>query len=348
MNQLEQPKVNSPSNANHQSSSRLRRPSWLVGTNTTQTSKENANRASRIELAAGQRAQRPQYSLASPFVSHTHTLSYVEPGYYDLNPGYQEVQQTPLWGLAKPLPRVLRPGMRGQQEGTRRCKPDVVKNKQAEVEEPGSSEAIPQVGMIKDQRNDAGKPGMMNEGANTGYRGYRDQDPAKTKSHPVVPRSRSDIVTPSEEKADPMDMWKQDLAPINPTNPFKTCADGDIGEMRAQRLSNIPEPCSGDESGDVRQCSAAHNASNEMSDEVDLENGDAVYWPTEEVEDETRCAVIERDAHNSWSAARAKFREPLAECLAVSSGATLLQLQLIRIYRQWWLCLSVFALVFLL
>lgn len=37
---------------------------------------------------------------------------YVDPGYADLNPAYdQPVNTRPVWGLAKPLPRVIRPGM---------------------------------------------------------------------------------------------------------------------------------------------------------------------------------------------------------------------------------------------
>jgi aquaglyceroporin related protein len=38
---------------------------------------------------------------------------YVDPGYAELNPAYDQPANTrPVWGLAKPLPRVIRPGMR--------------------------------------------------------------------------------------------------------------------------------------------------------------------------------------------------------------------------------------------
>lgn len=37
---------------------------------------------------------------------------YVDPGYSDLNPAYEQAPNVrPVWGLAKPLPRVVRPGM---------------------------------------------------------------------------------------------------------------------------------------------------------------------------------------------------------------------------------------------
>jgi aquaglyceroporin related protein len=42
----------------------------------------------------------------------TANQSYVDPGYTQLNPAYEQPSNIrPVWGLAKPLPRVLRPGM---------------------------------------------------------------------------------------------------------------------------------------------------------------------------------------------------------------------------------------------
>jgi aquaglyceroporin related protein len=317
---MNQPGQHTPSNASSRSSSRPGLPHGLIGTSNVRATIRNSNRAPKYESASNQQAQRPQYSLARPFVSHTHVPSYVQPGYHELNPGYQEIQQAPLWGLAKPLPRVLRPGMRRQQEGAHGSrKPDVVENQQAEVEEPGSSEAIPQVGMINDQRNDAGKSSTRNGGVSSGERGYGNQDPAKMIRHPVAPRSRSDIVTPCEEKGNPMDVWKQNLTPDETPNPFVGYDDGDIGHARAQRLSNIYEFSSNEEFGGIHSRPAAHYALTEKSDEVDLENGDAVDWPVEKVDDEDHRTLAERDAYNRWSATRARFREPLAECLAVSS-----------------------------
>ncbi|KAI5269851.1 aquaporin-like protein [Aureobasidium subglaciale] len=55
------------------------------------------------------------FSLAGPqdivAVAHQHT-PYVDPGYAQLNPAYtQPMHARPVWSLAKPLPRVVRPGM---------------------------------------------------------------------------------------------------------------------------------------------------------------------------------------------------------------------------------------------
>ena len=53
-------------------------------------------------------------SIAGPLGIDTVAANqpYVDPGYAQLNPAYdQPVNIRPVWGLAKPLPRVLRPGM---------------------------------------------------------------------------------------------------------------------------------------------------------------------------------------------------------------------------------------------
>jgi aquaglyceroporin related protein len=89
--------------------------------------------------------------ISTPY--HAHGASYVDPKYYELNPTYQKLGNSPIWGLAKPLPRVVRPGMRrGPPDGQ-----GVFEDKSAEREEPGGAEGIPQVGMINDQRHEAGK-----------------------------------------------------------------------------------------------------------------------------------------------------------------------------------------------
>lgn len=59
-------------------------------------------------------AQSANFTLAGPQVIDTLAANqpYVDPGYADLNPAYDQPANTrPVWGLAKPLPRVIRPGM---------------------------------------------------------------------------------------------------------------------------------------------------------------------------------------------------------------------------------------------
>ena len=68
--------------------------------------------------------------------------------------------------------------------------------------------------------------------------------------------------------------------------------------------------------------------------EVDLEAGGKVdEWALEEEEAE-KYAQEAYDDYNLWSSIRAQFREPLAECLAVSSSSDIIYPQLMP-FRQW-------------
>lgn len=57
----------------------------------------------------------PDFSLANP-TSNKHPIPqnqlYEDPEYRMYNPRYGKVDNHPLWSLAQPLPRVIRPGMR--------------------------------------------------------------------------------------------------------------------------------------------------------------------------------------------------------------------------------------------
>ncbi|KAJ5489786.1 Glycerol uptake facilitator protein [Penicillium diatomitis] len=60
----------------------------------------------------------PSYSLAGPGSTYYQPAPdkvYVDPEYQDYNPRYGCNNEAPVWGLAKPLPRVVRPGMRRDQ-----------------------------------------------------------------------------------------------------------------------------------------------------------------------------------------------------------------------------------------
>ncbi|KAE8375722.1 aquaporin-like protein [Aspergillus bertholletiae] len=50
-------------------------------------------------------------SLAGPQTADPSSV-YVHPEYRGMNPDYGKANEKPVWGLAKPLPRVVRPGMR--------------------------------------------------------------------------------------------------------------------------------------------------------------------------------------------------------------------------------------------
>lgn len=81
----------------------------------------------------------PSHSLAGSTVPDAHQQGsvYIDPEYQRMNPRYGESNEKPVWGLAKPLPRVVRPGMRrgGSKEP-----------KAYGAEAPGESQPAPELG----------------------------------------------------------------------------------------------------------------------------------------------------------------------------------------------------------
>ncbi|KFZ25475.1 hypothetical protein V502_00046, partial [Pseudogymnoascus sp. VKM F-4520 (FW-2644)] len=149
-----------------------------------------------------------QFSLAGSLAQQPHAPSYIDPKYYELNPGYQKLRNTPVWGLAKPLPRVVRPGMKRKLQNGQQ----VVEVEGAEMPEPGSAHAIPQTGMIDDQRQDVGKE-RIGGSKDVEARGYGHQGGGRRRSERMVQRvgSYNDVVdqnwTPSVERDNPMEDW---------------------------------------------------------------------------------------------------------------------------------------------
>ncbi|KFZ22974.1 hypothetical protein V502_02546, partial [Pseudogymnoascus sp. VKM F-4520 (FW-2644)] len=149
-----------------------------------------------------------QFSLAGSLAQQPHAPSYIDPKYYELNPGYQKLRNKPVWGLAKPLPRVVRPGMKRKLQNGQQ----VVEDEGAERPEPGSAHAIPQVGMIDDQRQSVGKERFDGD-KDVGDRGYGHQVGGRIRSERTMQRvgSYNDVVdqnwTPSVERDNPMEDW---------------------------------------------------------------------------------------------------------------------------------------------
>lgn len=55
----------------------------------------------------------PDYSLAGPYNNESASGNvYVSPQYRKFNPQYGKQQDEPVWSLAQPFPRVVRPGMK--------------------------------------------------------------------------------------------------------------------------------------------------------------------------------------------------------------------------------------------
>jgi aquaglyceroporin related protein len=233
-----------------------------------------------------------------------------------LNPAYQKHENAPLWGLAKPLPRVVRPGMkRGATD-----EQGVVEDKGAERHEPGSSEVIPQIGMIGDQRQDAGKD-AVGERRDVEDRGYG-HDAGRRQSQHTAPVQRigseNSVLdrygTPKDERSNPMEEWRSRGPSYRRSHgdPFDD-QNADLGDRRLSSVQEVPSSLSTVSTiGDVN--------------EIDLEAGEYTGdWPLEK-EDAAQYSQDAADEHNLWCSIRAKFREPLAECLAVSHSFAVIYL----------------------
>lgn len=201
----------------------------------------------------------------------------------------------------------------------------VVENKDAEVAEPGSAEAIPQVGMINEQRQKAGKERVSNREKNTEERGYGNQKAERRRDDTIAKmRSGSSAghdTTPMDERGNPMEEWlaKQ---PSKSPNPFDD-RNGDKTEPGMRRLTSVQESPS-------RAVSTLTTVSRDFAEgagdqDVDLEAGDRYddEWSLEK-EEAQQYEQEEWEMHNGWASFRARFREPLAECLAVSCSYRLM------------------------
>ncbi|GAD93768.1 aquaporin, putative [Paecilomyces variotii No. 5] len=109
----------------------------------SKTNTEPASMYKTDPLSAGKaptsrsKRRQPDYSLAGPPANSPSSGVYVDPMYRKLNPSYGKEEQEPIWGLAKPFPRVVRSGMR-QDDGKEVYEPP----------EKGEAEAVPQLDNI--------------------------------------------------------------------------------------------------------------------------------------------------------------------------------------------------------
>ncbi|KAE8153812.1 aquaporin-like protein [Aspergillus avenaceus] len=90
-------------------------------------------------------SHQPTHSLAGPPEQDSNSV-YVHPDYHKMNPEYGKDEEKPLWGLAKPLPRVVRPGMRRHDGGgvTSAYSPG----------QKGESEPVPELGVTPSRGGD--------------------------------------------------------------------------------------------------------------------------------------------------------------------------------------------------
>ena len=242
-------------------------------------------------------AQSNNFTLAGPAQVEAVAANqpYVDPGYTELNPAYDQPMNTrPVWGLAKPLPRVIRPGMVPTRSELKVQIPDAEQQRQdaANVDlEQGRVEATlnlnklsPQLQLARQQREN-----RLVETLNRPY----------TLS-PTSPLVRQHSTNQAHSPRPPS---------IN-SQVIEEEGEEDNGGRR-QRPSDLePVPEQAFPEWD------ATSAITEKEEEGDLD-GDWIgeNIPLNAYDPETDEI---HNLHTHWSVIRLRFREPLAELLAVS------------------------------
>ncbi|KAF8859882.1 aquaporin [Acephala macrosclerotiorum] len=236
-------------------------------------------------------AQSANFTLAGPQVIDTLAANqpYVDPGYADLNPAYDQPANTrPVWGLAKPLPRVIRPGM-----------------------VPSRSELKLQIPDMDQQRQDAQNARQQRENRMLQRVGTGLSPASPSNQRPSSLFSPSSQAIEEEEEQDLTETKHSELAPVpeQPT-PGPTRPGSPVQQQPGQQLTHdtwLPEDAS------------SIMTAKEQDDALD---GDWIgeEFPLKAYDPETDEI---HNLHTHWSVIRLRFREPLAELLAVTVQLTL-------------------------
>ncbi|KAI9834835.1 MAG: hypothetical protein M1819_002743 [Sarea resinae] len=215
---------------------------------------------------------------------------YVDPGYTDLNPAYEQpLNVRPVWGLAKPLPRVVRPGMVPSASELDLSKPaggandKVAAGDKTDIDlEKGKVQPTLKLGKISSKLDTA----------------------RERRENRVLQRygSRTSAFPPFNRDARPVDT---SLAPHEEVMEEEEWDEEDQGSERPEDHEAETSTSPYRLPDDAASISTAREEDDEewMADTTPLKP----YGPEDEV----------HNLHTHWSVVRAKFREPFAEFLAV-------------------------------
>ncbi|TVY44851.1 putative membrane protein [Lachnellula subtilissima] len=217
---------------------------------------------------------------------------YVDPGYVELNPAYENpTNARPVWGLAKPLPRVLRPGMVPERS-----------ERTTDAGEPGSQKPAAPTDVDLEQGI---QPTLRLHKISTqldDVRRQREANLVRQYSHTTSMRTRSQSTVPFPDLAEIDNEENLDASkPLDSNRLAEEHSNSLHSEARADwdnASAETETPEIGDLDGDW------------IGDEIPL----AAYKPQDEEV---------HNLHTHWSVIRVRFREPLAELLAVTVQLTL-------------------------
>lgn len=244
-------------------------------------------------------AQSANFSLGGPAAVDTIAANqpYVDPGYSSLNPAYdQPVNTRPVWGLAKPLPRVIRPGMVPTRSELKA--PDNQRQDEPNLDlEQGRVEPTLRVDKISSQlqtTRQARENRLVQQITRTGA-------PSLPNIPSVVGKKTSNIgpLSPQSEAIEE----EEDLGLAHPSLPPQP-SQPSAAQVQPDASHWYPDDAS--------------IAATEHEQDGDLD-GD---WIHDEIPLKAYDQAEDDEIHNlhtHWSVIRLRFREPLAELLAVSS-----------------------------
>ncbi|KAK7525580.1 putative MIP transporter [Phyllosticta citriasiana] len=234
---------------------------------------------------------------------------YVEPGYADLNPAYEQpINSRPVWGLAKPLPRVVRPSM-VPQEDEQVPSAGATAGNQASSDsdlEKGQVEPTFNMGKLSNQLRGARERRESNFLQRWGSRNSA-TDRIGSISAAISPGERPGRLTFSRPGGD-ID-WDKRHSSYSP-------------RLHIPLNAACSPSHTGHQTYDTEEGQLPDNASTTTT-EHDLHDDDK-DWLEEELE--LWPYVPEDEIHNNhthWSVIRTRFREPFAEFLAVVVQLTL-------------------------
>ena len=281
-----------------------------VGTITGRPRRSTFNRRPSIAVAAistGRDLQESQsvtnFSVAgaSPIDIVAAHQAYVDPHYTHLNPAYdQPVNARPVWGLAKPLPRVVRPGMVPTRSEL------MAGQVQPATEQPEQDPAN------EDLEQGRIEPTLRVDKISSQLQNTREQ------------RENSLLRTLSRTGLSPLSNLRRDSSSV--AGPFSPTSEAieEEEDTGFRQPVDLKEEHPNLDQQDNRAFPAPHwypddaaSAITEQAQEGDLD-GDDLYH------EDIPLAAYDAEAdeihnlHTHWSVIRLRFREPLAELLAVS------------------------------
>lgn len=249
----------------------------------------------------------------SPLDAIMGNQAYIDPGYVDLNPAYEAAPNSrPLWGLAKPLPHVIRPGMIPTRTEVLQQSPA-----QLEHERRAQEEFDLEAGRVESTSN----PSKISSAIKTAQqdrefkllRTYTGQSAFGGSA-----RRRSSI-----SSAPGMHSITERIGKIDQSSEGQSNRASQSINHTIRKLTSVTEQSTPDETEHPNdQGWLAADAIATTPVEEKLEDDDWIEDPEELKPYDAELDEI-HNLHTHWSVIRLKFREPLAELLATTCQLTI-------------------------